>query len=232
MNLFYTTKIEGDYAHLTEEEARHVVQVLRKREGDILHFTDGNGGMYTGRIDETGKKKCVLKIEKRENEVGKRNFHLHVAIAPTKNINRYEWFLEKATEMGIEEITPIFCAHSERTRVRIDRLEKVLASAMKQSLQAYLPKLNEPVKFSQFIKKQATKQKFIAHCEEDFDKNQLSDRLEKEEDILLLIGPEGDFSTQEIKAAKEVGFVPVALGNTRLRTETAGIFGVAACAIA
>lgn len=156
---------------------------------------------------------------------------MHVAIAPTKNINRYEWFLEKATEMGIEEITPILCAHSERTKIRIDRLEKVLMSAMKQSLQAYLPKLNEPIKLAQFLKNQATGQKFMAHCEEDFDKNQLSDRLAKGEDVLLLIGPEGDFSVQEIEAAKEAGFIPVALGNTRLRTETAGLFGVAVCAM-
>jgi 16S rRNA (uracil1498-N3)-methyltransferase len=231
MNLFYTTKIEGEYAYLSEEEARHVVQVLRKREGDMLNFTDGNGGMYEGQISEIGKKKCVLQIKKQKQEVGKRNFRLHIAIAPTKNINRYEWFLEKATEMGIEEITPIFCAHSERTKVRIDRLEKVLMSAMKQSLQAYLPKLNEPIKLAQFLKNQSTAQKFIAHCEKDFDKNQLVDKIEKGQDILLLIGPEGDFSVKEIEAAKEAGFVPVSLGNTRLRTETAGLFGVAVCAI-
>jgi len=231
MNLFYTTNIEGEYAYLSPEEARHVVQVLRKREGEMLNFTDGKGGMYEGEIHEVGKKKCVLKIKKQEQEVGKRDFRLHIAIAPTKNINRYEWFLEKATEMGIEEITPIFCAHSERTKVRIDRLDKVLMSAMKQSLQAYLPKLNEPIKLAQFLKDQHDAQKFIAHCEEDFDKNQLVDRLEKGKDILLLIGPEGDFSLKEIAAAKEAGFVPVALGNTRLRTETAGLFGVAVCAI-
>ena len=231
MNLFYTTNIEGEYAYLSPEEARHVVQVLRKREGDLLNFTDGKGGMYKGEIHEVGKKKCVLKIKKQEQEVGKRDFRLHIAIAPTKNINRYEWFLEKATEIGIEEITPIFCAHSERTKVRIDRLEKVLMSAMKQSLQAYLPKLNEPIKLAQFLKNQDDTQKFIAHCEEDFAKNQLVDRLERGQDVLLLIGPEGDFSVQEIAAAKEVGFVPVALGNTRLRTETAGVFGVAVCAI-
>ena len=231
MNLFYTTNIEGEYAYLSEVEARHVVQVLRKREGDMLNFTDGKGGMYEGQISEIGKKKCVLHIKEQKQEVGKRDFRLHVAIAPTKNINRYEWFLEKATEMGIEEVTPILCAHSERTKVRIDRLEKVLMSAMKQSLQAYLPKLNEPIKLAQFLKNQETSQKFIAHCEEDFDKNQLSDRIEKGKDILLLIGPEGDFSMKEIEAAKEAGFVPVALGNTRLRTETAGLFGVAVCAI-
>lgn len=231
MNLFYTTNIEGEYAYLSQEEARHVVQVLRKREGDLLNFTDGKGGMYEGQISEIGKKKCVLHIKRQELEVGKRDFRLHIAIAPTKNINRYEWFLEKATEIGIEEITPIFCAHSERTKVRIDRLEKVLMSAMKQSLQAYLPKLNEPIKLAQFLKNQYDAQKFIAHCEEDFDKNQLVGKLEKGRDVLLLIGPEGDFSVKEIEMAKAVGFAPVALGNTRLRTETAGLFGVAVCAV-
>lgn len=224
MNLFYTEKIEGDRAFMSEEEARHVVQVLRKREGDELYFTDGKGGMYKGKIAETGKKKCVLRITESKQNHGARRVRLHLAVAPTKNINRYEWFLEKATEMGIEEITPLLCAHSERTRVRLDRLEKILLSAMKQSLHAYLPKLNEPIKFAKFITHQSSAQKYIAHCEEDTDKNQLKDLLHDRENILLLIGPEGDFSKEEIEAAKAAGFVPTALGDTRLRTETAAIY--------
>ena len=226
MNLFYTNRIEGDTAYLSEEEARHI-HVLRKREGDRLHFTDGRGGMYIGSITETGKKKCVLRIEERRTEYGKRPYHLHLAVAPTKNIGRYEWFLEKATEMGVEEITPIICAHSERTKLRTDRLQKVVLSAVKQSLQAYLPRVNEPIKFVQFIENQNIAQKFIAHCDEDAEKNQLRDTAQKDTDTLLLIGPEGDFSSEETAAAKAAGFVPVALGNTRLRTETAAVFGAA-----
>lgn len=230
MNLFYTTNIEGDYAFLTEEEARHVVQVLRKREGDTLHFTDGKGNMYKGEITETGKKKCVLRIVEQQKEHGKRPFKLHVAIAPTKNISRYEWFLEKATEIGIEEITPLFCAHSERRNVRNDRLIKVITSAMKQSLHSYLPLLNEPIKFNHFIENKHEGQLYIAHCEDDNTKTQLFHVLEKGKDIVLLIGPEGDFSLEEIEMAKSAGFQPVALGNTRLRTETAGLYGVCAAA--
>lgn len=215
---------------MSEEEARHVVQVLRKREGDELRFTDGKGGMYTGKIAETGKKKCVLEITERKTEPSPPAGGLHIAIAPTKNINRYEWFLEKATETGLAEITPLFCAHSERKKVRLDRLEKILLSAMKQSLQTHLPQLNEPIKFSEFVKNAAAEQRFIAHCEADGDKNQLKDALQKGKSVLILIGPEGDFSPEEIAAAKAAGFVPVALGNTRLRTETAGIYAAAVTA--
>jgi len=147
---------------------------------------------------------------------------LHLAVAPTKMNERYEWFLEKATEIGIQEITPIICEHSERKVIKTDRFQKILESAMKQSLHYYLPKLNEPIAFKDFIKKEFDGQKFIAHCEET-DKKSLKNELENGKDVTILIGPEGDFSVKEIQLAIENSFIPVSLGNTRLRTETAAI---------
>lgn len=230
MNLFYAENIEGDFAYLSVEEAAHIVRVLRKREGEELNFTDGKGTFYKGTIVETGKKKCILKITERGANPSQRNYHLHIAIAPTKNINRYEWFLEKATEIGLDTVSPILCAHSERTRVRTDRLQKILVSASKQSLQMKFPLIQDLVKFNKFlqnIQEEQFTQKFIAHCEEDGEKTQLTEVIKPEGNILILIGPEGDFSEQEIEAAKAVGFLPVALGNSRLRTETAGIYAAA-----
>lgn len=224
MNLFYTNNIEENIAILPETEARHCVQVLRKRVGDAIQFVDGNGGFYEGFIDETGKKKCIIKIEKQIQNFGKRNHYLHIAIAPTKNIDRFEWFLEKATEIGIDEITPLYCEHSERKRIRLDRLEKVILSAMKQSLKAYLPKLNDLTKFNDFILniKRDKEPKFIAHCEKG-EKTHLKNNSLNGENVTILVGPEGDFSPAEIKKANQHDFGSISLGTSRLRTETAGI---------
>jgi len=225
MQLFYVTNIEGDFAYLDEVEARHAVQVLRKSVGDALNFVDGKGTFYKGEIDETGKKKCVLKILEKIERFAARNFYLHIVIAPTKNIARLEWFLEKATEIGIDEITLVFCDHSERTKVRMDRLGKVLVSAMKQSLKATLPQLNEPQKLATFFKSNKFEkgQLFIAHCA-DGEKNTLQNNYQKEENVTLLIGPEGDFSAREIELANQHGFGSITFGESRLRTETAGIY--------
>ena len=221
MILFYTTDIEGDIAQLDTEQARHCVQVLRKKEGDPISFVDGQGGFHQGIIQETGKKKCVIQIKQSEYNFQKRPFHLHIAIAPTKNTNRLEWFLEKATEIGIDEITPIICHHSERRKIRTDRLHKILIAAMKQSLKAYLPKLNEPLSFKQFIQlPRTTALKYIAQGAENM---ALKDNYVPQKDVLLLIGPEGDFSKQELTLAFANGFHGINLGKSRLRTETAGI---------
>lgn len=223
MNLFFTNHIEGNYAYLDEIESRHCVQVLRKKTGETIQFIDGNGGFYKGIIEEAHKKKCVLKIESQKLEFDKRNFRLHIGIAPTKNINRFEWFLEKVTEIGIDQITPIFCEHSERKRIRLDRLEKIILSATKQSLKAYLPILNEPQKALEFIEKQEHgNQKFIAHCQEG-DKKSLKESYQLAGDVCLLIGPEGDFSKEEVAFANKHDFSSISLGKSRLRTETAGI---------
>ena len=224
MQLFYTKEIIGDFAYFDEVEARHCTQVLRKKVGDSIHFIDGKGSLYRGEIDETGKKKCVVRILEHHANFGQRSFYLHIAIAPTKNTDRLEWFLEKATEIGIDEITPIFCDHSERTRLRNDRLEKIILSAAKQSLKAKLPQLNEPLKIDQFFRQiePANQHLFIAHCAEG-EKKSLQHNYQKGGNVIMLIGPEGDFSEREIQLAFEHGFSSISLGESRLRTETAAI---------
>jgi len=222
MQLFYTTNINNKLATLEAEEARHL-QVLRKKIGDQIHLVDGKGFFYVAELLELSKKQAQLKILSSEQQE-KPPFSLHIAIAPTKNIARLEWFLEKATEIGIQEITSIYCEHSERKRIRLDRLEKIVLSAMKQSNRAYLPRLNEETTFKQFVAAQKEQQilKYIAHCEEE-DKVELYNNYQARKDVLVLIGPEGDFSLNEIELAKSAGFIGVSLGKARLRTETAGI---------
>lgn len=228
MNIFYVPNIKNNIAQLSEEEAIHCTRTLRKRVGDNLLLIDGTGGFYEGTIIEAGKKTCTVAIGKTTLEHGKRDFYLHIAIAPTKNISRFEWFLEKATEFGIDEITPLLCKHSERKNIRLDRLNKVILSAAKQSLKAYLPKLNELTKFKDFIEKDNgthNKQLFIAHCAEG-EKEHLKQAYTIKQDCVILIGPEGDFSKPEVDLALSKGFKAITLGKERLRTETAGL---AAC---
>ncbi len=219
MQLFYNPSINESLTSFVfdKEESKHIVKVLRKKEGDILFVTNGLGYMFNTKITIASDNKCTVKIssfEKQENS----KFHLHLAVAPTKMNERYEWFLEKATEIGIQEITPIICEHSERKVIKTDRFQKILESAMKQSLHYYLPKLNEPVAFKDFIKTKNSGQLFIAHCDET-DKKSLKNELKASEDVTVLIGPEGDFSVKEIQSALDNNFIPVSLGNTRLRTE-------------
>ena len=226
MTLFYTNQIEANTAYLSEEEARHCIQVLRKKVGDRLQWVDGRGGFYEGQITETGKKKCIINIQKHIPTFQKRDYHIHIAIAPTKNIHRLEWFLEKTTEIGIDSITPILCQRSERKKIRLDRLEKILVAAMKQSLKAYLPDLQALTPFNQFIEQKkmaSTTKKFIAHCNNGFEKLALKDNYQTGKDVCILIGPEGDFSPKEIQLAVQYGFSGASLGKSRLRTETAGI---------
>lgn len=223
MNLFYTTDIQGDLIFLTEAEARHAVQVLRMQEGDSISVIDGQGGWYEGTIVETGKRRCVARIDEKRQEVNQRPYRVHLAIAPTKNINRFEWCLEKATEIGVDEITPLLCFHSERRHLRADRLEKVLIAAMKQSLKASLPHLNELTKIDEFLSRtRENQQQFIAYLGEEV-KEHLKDNYLPGENVTILIGPEGDFSEGEIETARQQGFTGVTLGKSRLRTETAGI---------
>jgi len=223
MQLFYNPTIsKTDISFVFDkEESKHIIKVLRKKEGDILHVTNGLGFVFQTAITIASDTKCTVKIISFE-EQERPTFRLHLAVAPTKMNERYEWFLEKATEIGIQEITPILCEHSERKVIKTDRFQKILESAMKQSLHYYLPKLNEPISFKDFLKKEHHGQKFIAHCEET-DKKSLKKELKVKEDVTLLIGPEGDFSVKEIQLALEHNFIPVSLGTTRLRTETAAI---------
>lgn len=222
MQLFYIPEIRGNEIILDETESKHAVKVLRLSAGNKVQVVDGAGGFYTAEITESHPKKCRLSILKSHKEYGKRRFKLHMAMAPTKNIDRFEWFLEKATEIGIDEITPLLCEHSERKNIKSDRLEKILVSAMKQSVKAFLPKLNPMIPFNKFITINEVSRKYIAHCN-DGDKPHLKNEIKKEENVLILIGPEGDFSPEEVELAKTNGFREISLGQSRLRTETAGV---------
>ncbi|MCF1422110.1 16S rRNA (uracil(1498)-N(3))-methyltransferase [Mangrovimonas futianensis] len=223
MQLFYQSNISENASQIffDKEESKHIVRVLRKSVGDTLHITNGNGYLFEAEISVADLKNCVANIVKSTLQAP-RAYRLHLAVAPTKMNDRYEWFLEKSTEIGIDEITPIICDHSERKVVKTDRFEKILQSAMKQSLSCYLPKLNPPIPYSTFVSQDYSEKKYIAHCEE-LDKKSLKQELNPKEDILILIGPEGDFSVNEIEMAIQNQFIPVTLGNTRLRTETAAI---------
>ena len=223
MQLFFTTDLRGNLAYFDDTESRHLTQVLRRKAGDTVHFTDGQGHLFSGEIIEVGKRTCVVALKETTIDFGARPFRLHIAIAPTKNMDRFEWFLEKAAEIGIDEITPLICKRSERTVVKTERLKGVLASAMKQSLKAYLPIINEAVDFQQFMKQTfREEQKFIAYCN-DAQRNPLSKIYQKPKNCVILIGPEGDFTEAEVATAFKQNFVGVSLGNSRLRTETAGV---------
>jgi 16S rRNA (uracil1498-N3)-methyltransferase len=223
MQLFYNSDINENTKQFSfqKEESRHIVKVLRKSVGDHLHITDGKGWLYHAEMISSNINKCTAKIISRGLQP-KRNYSLHLAVAPTKMNDRFEWFLEKATEIGIDKITPIICDHSERKIIKTERFERILQSAMKQSLSCYLPKLNEAISFKDFIKQDFKGDLFIAHCEET-DKKSLKQQLKPNTDITILIGPEGDFSVKEIEQALQNKFIPVTLGATRLRTETAAI---------
>ena len=223
MQLFYNSEIKnGDSIFFFDkEESKHIVKVLRKKESDKIFITNGLGYLFESEIILASEKKCEVKITK-ETFQQPNTFYTHIVVAPTKMNDRLEWFLEKATEIGIHEITPIICDHSERKVYKIDRAEKIIQAAMKQSLHYFLPKINEPISLSQFVKSNIDGQKYIAHCEET-DKKSFQKELKKEEKVTILIGPEGDFSTKEINLAAENNFIPVALGTTRLRTETAAL---------
>ncbi|MDD4385116.1 MAG: 16S rRNA (uracil(1498)-N(3))-methyltransferase [Bacteroidales bacterium] len=228
MQIFYIPSIFGNPITLPEEESKHCVRVLRMDVGDALQIVDGKGTLFNCQLTNPHPKHCEVEIVNEVHGFAKRDFHLHVAIAPTKNIDRFEWFLEKATEIGIDVITPILCEHSERKSLNHERLERILIAAMKQSVKAYLPKLNPLVPFNQLITSQQEQQKLIAYCG-NYDEPHAKSLIEKGKSILFLIGPEGDFSPQEVDFAKRNGFSTVGLGPSRLRTETAG---VVACTMA
>ena len=222
--MFYTPDIDTS-CFLSEEESAHCVRVLRYDRGDEILLTDGRGTTYHARITNPHPRHCEFELLSQEKQEKTHNIYLHVAIAPTKNIERLEWMVEKCTEIGVDEITPLLCRFSERKNLRNDRLEKIILSAAKQSLTPYLPVLNPLTDFAALMKQYAGNEdldKYIAHCYKD-EKRELKDVLQKGRDVLILIGPEGDFSEQEVELAIANGFVPVGLGRSRLRTETAGV---------
>lgn len=224
MQLFYTPDIEPSHPQyfLSEEESKHAIRVLRLESGDKVQLIDGRGGFYDAQIQDAHPKRTILNITSVTPNFNKRNHYLHIAVAPTKNIERLEWFLEKATEIGIDEISLIITQRSERKEVKVDRLNKIITAAIKQSLKAYHPVLNDAVKLNQLLTQPFDGQKFIAHCEagEKFD---LRKEITNNGRYLVLIGPEGDFSPAEIELALENDFKPITLGEARLRTETAAL---------
>ncbi len=225
MYRFYLADIPLEKINLSQEECRHITKVLRFGVGDIVYLTDGKGSIHQCVINSIDKKGCELKSVAVEYEPPKA-YSLHIAIAPTKSNSRLEWFLEKATEIGIDQITPIYCNHSERRNIPSNRLHKILVGALKQSCQAYLPKLNDPIGFNDFIVNLgiSDSNNYIAAFSED--NQELRDMYQKSKNATILIGPEGDFDEEEIGLALSKGFTRVNLGKSRLRTETAGI---AAC---
>jgi 16S rRNA (uracil1498-N3)-methyltransferase len=224
MQLFYFPQATASSTLLSleKEDTRHITKVLRKSVGDTVSITNGLGDLFDGTITELTSNRCILALAFIKNEPVHKPL-LHIAIAPTKMNDRMEWFLEKSTELGISTITPLLCANSERRNIKIDRFDKIIVSAMKQSLQLHKPILHPLTKIEDFIASNKDEIKLIAHCEET-DKIHLSELLQSNLDTTILIGPEGDFSTTEIENALRNNYRPVHLGHTRLRTETAGVY--------
>jgi 16S rRNA (uracil1498-N3)-methyltransferase len=223
MHVFYTPDISSDDYVLNEEESRHCIKVLRLGIGARVSLIDGKGGLYDAEIVAETRRNVHLKIVKTTREYHQRQHYLHIAVAPTKNIDRLEWFLEKATEIGIEEITPVICDRSERKLVKEDRLNKIITAAVKQSLQAYHPVLNPQTSLEDFLQLENDSVRMIAHCLENEPKQYISQVALPKQKYTILIGPEGDFSPREIELALRMGYQPLTLGDTRLRTETAAL---------
>ena len=227
---FFYTLDAANMSELPEEEAQHAVRVLRMNSGDDMMLMDGKGTFYKAVITEATKKRCFYRIE--EVVPQKRQWlpHLHLVVAPTKNMDRMEWLAEKATEIGFDELTFLKCRWSERTAIKTERIDKILVSAMKQSHKAWKPTLNEMTDFNAFMKKVQNEdtQKFICHCHDDEigEKRHLKDVIERGKDAIVMVGPEGDFSMDEVKLAISQGFQCVSLGQSRLRTETAALVAV------
>lgn len=220
--IFYAPTI-AESPYLSEEESSHAIRVLRLEAGDKIELVDGFGNYYEAEIVFPHHKRCEVRILNKKENFNTFPFRLHLAIAPTKNMDRMEWFVEKATEIGVTEITPLLCRYSERKVVKLERLSKIVVSAMKQSKKSVLPYLNEMISFNDFVEQQNDKQNcFIAHCYEQ-KKQQLSELYVKGQDATIIIGPEGDFSPEEVEYAITRGIAPITLGESRLRTETAGI---------
>jgi 16S rRNA (uracil1498-N3)-methyltransferase len=224
MNIFYAPDIALPEVILSPEESAHCVRVLRLGTGEKVQVIDGNGGYYNAVIAIPDAKHCRLTVTEIIEKQAQRNYSIHIAIAPTKNMERFEWFIEKSVEIGIDTITPLLCHHSERRVLKTDRLERLIVSTMKQAIIPVHPVLHELTGFKEFVAKQDKKDAdlFIAHCEET-DRKKLSEVCRPGKSTLVLIGPEGDFSPDEIRIALSHHFIPVSLGQQRLRTETAGV---------
>jgi 16S rRNA (uracil1498-N3)-methyltransferase len=226
MQIFYAPDITGEQYTLDEKESKHLIRVLRMTRGAGVRLIDGKGNLYEGIINNPDQNKCTIEITGEIKDFEKRNYRLHIAISPLKNPERFEWFVEKSVEIGIDEITPLICKNTEKPGIKSDRVNNIIISAMKQSLKAKKTILNEPSSFEDFISKDLNGIRMIAHCDYSTERSKIDDIYSKNENAIILIGPEGDFSREEIDLAVKREFLPVHLGTSRLRTETAG---VAAC---
>jgi 16S rRNA (uracil1498-N3)-methyltransferase len=226
MQIFYAPEIRSENYTLDENESKHIIRVLRMTRGTCVRLIDGRGNLYEGIISDPNPKKCSINITGILRDFEKRNYKLHIAISPLKNPERFEWFVEKSVEIGIDEITPLICRNTEKPGIKTERVKNLIVSAMKQSLKANITVLNPPCLFNDFIISELKAIRMIAHCNDSMKRNKISEVCLKDENAVILIGPEGDFSDEEIKNAAKHGFNAVHLGNSRLRTETAGI---AAC---
>ena len=222
MHVFYAPDISGNTYQLNEEESKHASRVLRLQLGDEIILTDGKGSWMTSEIVDAHSKRCLVKVKNIFPDYPRHPYQLQMAVAPTKNISRFEWFLEKSTEVGIDIITPLLTEHSERKEVKTSRLNKVITAAMKQSLKAWHPVLEEMTKFDQLISQDFDGVKLIAWCEANKN-DRIENFVQKGENALILIGPEGGFSPEEVSKAKEKGFQTISISHSRLRTETAAI---------
>lgn len=219
--IFFAPDILSDQT-LPQEESAHCIRVLRKKEGDTIYIADGKGHFFDAEIIEAHQKHCIVNIINTIDEPKPWSNNLHIAFAPTKNMDRVEWFAEKATEIGIDRFSPLLCRYSERKEIKLPRIEKILISAMKQSQKSFVPQLDEMTALADFIRQPFDGQKFIAHCYPQ-EKKLLKDAYTHGGNVLILIGPEGDFSEKEVQLALDNGFEPISLGNSRLRTETAAL---------
>jgi len=226
MDLFYNTGIVSKQLVLDPDESAHSIKVLRYRKGDQIRIVDGKGGFYVAVIENADPKACKVKIISKTDNYEKLPYELHIAIAPTKKLDRFEWFVEKATEIGVSSITPLHCQRSERKNIRLDRLKKVAIAAMKQSVKAYLPIIIEPMAYADWIEKRPSGSKFIAHCIDGVKKDIRT--VELSDVITILIGPEGDFTPEEVLLAIQNDYESLSLGDYRLRTETAGVVACSA----
>lgn len=223
MQVFYAPGITGNTYDLDENESRHIIKVLRMKKGTSVRLIDGKGNLYEGIIENPDNKKCVIAITGMTADFETRNYRLHIAISPLKNTDRFEWFVEKSVEIGVDEITPLICRNTEKPGLRPERINNVIISAMKQSLKSTRTILNEPATFHDLINAPGEKIRMIAHCNESLERIKISEACSKGDDVLIMIGPEGDFSEEEIRSALGKGLKSVHLGRSRLRTETAGV---------
>lgn len=226
MQIFYAPDIKGSPYMLNENESGHCIRVLRMTKGSTLRLVDGNGNLYKGVISNPDPHGCEIRISEVLKDFEKRNYRLHIAISPLKNHDRFEWFVEKSVELGIDEITPLICRNTEKPGIKTDRINNIIISAIKQSIKAFKPVLNQALDFSEFQKLNPAGCRMIAHCNHESGRSKIDSIYKKGDEVVILIGPEGDFTSEEITEAVSNGYKPVQLGSSRLRTETAGI---AAC---